>query len=336
MVRQARRRWRRTLTISVWCVRVVRVRVVSVCLRLRLTLVAFSTVRTDKYTGSMDSWAVPFSVSLSLAIPYFFFDMHRLPSVLSNALHRCRRSCSYESNLVGGSVAVVNTGPVPSGGASSSILPATSLSTSSLPLSSSLHRRRSRRFSNSASSSSSSSLLPPPPVFHQPRERISLHVPLLRVNGSGGSAQSSITNGSASDTAGAAAPSFVSSISSDIPRISDYKAILSDFDGTLACSDEVHLASYNAVLIDHKFAAITDSEYSEWSHADDTGLFRMCLQARGASFTAEDLAALVARKRKLASHFAAGSHLLYPRVQVGGALQFNALFFLFLVFDCVL
>lgn len=95
----------------------------------------------------------------------------------------------------------------------------------------------------------------------------------------------------------------------------DFRGVLFDFDGVLAGSSTLQLASYNAVLADHGQHLAMDDFVKHWIHATDQAIFHGLSRERGLGWTQAQVDAMQARKIEAFLKLAEGTDLLYPGVR---------------------
>jgi beta-phosphoglucomutase len=89
-------------------------------------------------------------------------------------------------------------------------------------------------------------------------------------------------------------------------------AIVFDFDGVLADSEPLHLRSFQEVLAGVGIALDREEYFSRFLGFDDAGAFSAIAEARGQSWTGEQVAALVDRKAVVFDEMLARGNVLYP------------------------
>lgn len=90
-------------------------------------------------------------------------------------------------------------------------------------------------------------------------------------------------------------------------------ALVFDFDGVLADSEPLHLTAYQAVLAEAGITVNRDEYYARYLGFDDAGGFRAIGGAHGRAWTADQIAALVARKTVVFDEMLSTADLLYPQ-----------------------
>ena len=90
-------------------------------------------------------------------------------------------------------------------------------------------------------------------------------------------------------------------------------ALVFDFDGVLADSEPLHLTAYQAVLSEAGITVNRDEYYARYLGFDDAGAFRAIGGAHGRAWTADQIAALVARKTVIFDEMLSTADLLYPQ-----------------------
>lgn len=95
----------------------------------------------------------------------------------------------------------------------------------------------------------------------------------------------------------------------------DFRGVLFDFDGVLASSSTLQLASYNAVLKDHGQHLTRDDFVKHWIHATDQAIFHGLSQERGLGWTQAQVDAMQARKIEAFLRMVEGTDLLFPGIR---------------------
>ena len=90
------------------------------------------------------------------------------------------------------------------------------------------------------------------------------------------------------------------------------RAIVFDFDGVLADSEPLHLATYQEVFASLGVSLSRDDYYANFLGYDDEGVFRLMAERHGWSFDDRRIAALVAEKSHVFDDLAATRNVLYP------------------------
>lgn len=95
----------------------------------------------------------------------------------------------------------------------------------------------------------------------------------------------------------------------------DFRGVLFDFDGVLAGSAELQLASYNAVLQEHGQHLTRADFVAHWIHATDQAIFHGLSAERGLGWSGAQIDAMQARKIEAFLRMAEGTDLLYPGIR---------------------
>jgi len=96
------------------------------------------------------------------------------------------------------------------------------------------------------------------------------------------------------------------------------QAIIFDFDGVIADSEQLHLKAFQATLDPRGLPLSRDDYYARYLGFDDGGVFRQIMTDRGLPApTGADLAALIDEKSAAYDALAAAGEMLYP-----GAAEF--------------
>jgi beta-phosphoglucomutase len=90
------------------------------------------------------------------------------------------------------------------------------------------------------------------------------------------------------------------------------QAIVFDFDGVLADSEPLHLATYQEVFSALGVALTREDYYASYLGYDDEGVFRRMAAVRGWTLDDGRIAALVAQKSRVFDEVAATTDVLYP------------------------
>lgn len=92
-------------------------------------------------------------------------------------------------------------------------------------------------------------------------------------------------------------------------------AIIFDFDGVIADSEQLHLKAFQATLDPRGITLSRDDYYARYLGFDDGGVFRQVMTDRGRPVpTGEDMAALIDEKGAIYDRLAAAGEMLYPGV----------------------
>ena len=97
--------------------------------------------------------------------------------------------------------------------------------------------------------------------------------------------------------------------------MADIGAIVFDFDGVLANSEPLHLQSYQAVLSERGVALEHDEYYRHYLGFDDVTAFRTISERRALGWSADDIAAVVARKTLILDAILASVDVLFPEAR---------------------
>ncbi|MCK6474080.1 MAG: HAD family phosphatase [Planctomycetes bacterium] len=95
----------------------------------------------------------------------------------------------------------------------------------------------------------------------------------------------------------------------------DFRGVLFDFDGVLASSSTLQLASYNAVLQDHGQHLTRDDFVKHWIHATDQAIFHGLSQERGLGWTQAQVDAMQVQKIEAFLRMVEGTDLLFPGIR---------------------
>ena len=90
------------------------------------------------------------------------------------------------------------------------------------------------------------------------------------------------------------------------------RAVVFDFDGVLADSEPLHLASYQQVFSSMGVTLTREDYYKHYLGYDDEGVFRAIGRAHGWTMSDEQVAALIAEKSRVFDEIIAGGNVLYP------------------------
>jgi HAD superfamily hydrolase (TIGR01509 family) len=90
------------------------------------------------------------------------------------------------------------------------------------------------------------------------------------------------------------------------------RAIVFDFDGVLADSEPLHLATYQEVFSELGVTLTREDYYATYLGLDDEGVFRTIAAAQGWEMDAGRIAALVAQKSRVFDLLIADRNVLYP------------------------
>jgi beta-phosphoglucomutase len=90
------------------------------------------------------------------------------------------------------------------------------------------------------------------------------------------------------------------------------RAVVFDFDGVLADSEPLHLATYQEVFASVGVTLTRDEYYEHYLGYDDEGVFRAIGRAHGWTMSDEQIAAFVAQKSEVFDRMIAGGAVLYP------------------------
>lgn len=95
----------------------------------------------------------------------------------------------------------------------------------------------------------------------------------------------------------------------------EFRGVLFDFDGVLASSCTLQLASYNAVLKEHGQHLAMADFMEHWIHATDQAIFHGLSRERGLGWTPAQIDAMQARKIETFLQLAEGTDLLFPGIR---------------------
>jgi len=90
------------------------------------------------------------------------------------------------------------------------------------------------------------------------------------------------------------------------------RAVVFDFDGVLADSEPLHLATYQEVFSSMGVTLTRDDYYEHYLGYDDEGVFRAIGRAHGWTISDEQVAAFIAEKSRVFDQMIAGGNVLYP------------------------
>lgn len=90
------------------------------------------------------------------------------------------------------------------------------------------------------------------------------------------------------------------------------RAIVFDFDGVLANSEPLHYQSFSRVLADERVTLAESDYYDRYLGYDDAGAFRAIAQDYGRSWSARDIASLIARKAERMEALERDMSVLFP------------------------
>jgi HAD superfamily hydrolase (TIGR01509 family) len=89
-------------------------------------------------------------------------------------------------------------------------------------------------------------------------------------------------------------------------------AIVFDFDGVLADSEPLHLATYQEIFSTLGVTLTREEYYADYLGYDDEGVFRLMAAKHGWELDAAQIAALIARKSIVFDDLVANRNVLYP------------------------
>lgn len=90
------------------------------------------------------------------------------------------------------------------------------------------------------------------------------------------------------------------------------KAVVFDFDGVLADSEPLHLATYQDIFSGLGVTLTREDYYANYLGYDDEGVFKAMAASHGWAFDTQFIASLVARKSRVFDALIGTSHVLYP------------------------
>ena len=90
------------------------------------------------------------------------------------------------------------------------------------------------------------------------------------------------------------------------------RAVVFDFDGVLANSEPLHLLTYQTVLREAGVGLDREEYYAEYLGFDDVTAFRTISERRGLGWSAEEIAAILARKALIFDEVLGSHDVLYP------------------------
>ena len=97
-----------------------------------------------------------------------------------------------------------------------------------------------------------------------------------------------------------------------LPPTSMIHAIVFDFDGVLADSEPLHLATYQEIFSSLGLTLTRDDYYARYLGYDDEGVFRAVARDQGWQMDEQRIAALIAQKSDVFDDLIARTDVLYP------------------------
>lgn len=89
-------------------------------------------------------------------------------------------------------------------------------------------------------------------------------------------------------------------------------AVVFDFDGVLADSEPLHLATYQEIFASRGVTLTREEYYASYLGYDDEGVFRAMARAHGWTLSDEEIAALIEQKSAVFDEVIAKTDVLYP------------------------
>jgi beta-phosphoglucomutase len=94
--------------------------------------------------------------------------------------------------------------------------------------------------------------------------------------------------------------------------LSQIQAIVFDFDGVLADTEQLHLAAYQDIFSTRGISLPRDEYYANYLGYNDEGVFRRLSDAHGLKWTDDDVVTLIAEKTEVFDSVVEKTDVLYP------------------------
>jgi beta-phosphoglucomutase len=94
--------------------------------------------------------------------------------------------------------------------------------------------------------------------------------------------------------------------------VSAVAAVVFDFDGVLADTEQLHLAAYQEIFSTRGISLSRDEYYENYLGYNDEGVFRRLSDAHGLALTDDDVVNLIAKKTEVFDQVVEKTDVLYP------------------------